>query len=124
MWFCANCRNQIDEEYSHCWQCGTKRIVGRKPTQQASPETAVPQFASYEKLAHVPQRSMFLFRRGPIQRLLWLLIILVIFKLATSAFLGKYGTYIVLILGVLGLVVVLWRSFRRDQTEGVGIKLN
>jgi uncharacterized membrane protein YvbJ len=124
MWYCANCRNQIEDRYSHCWQCGTKRVTGQKSIPQTAPQTTALKFSSYEELAHVPQRSMFLFRRGPIQRVLWMLMILVVFKVASSEFLGKYGTYIVLIVGVLGLVVVLWRSFRRDSTEGVGIKLN
>ena len=123
MWFCSNCRNQVEDKYNHCWQCGSKRVVGRKP-KLASEVEAVPEFASYEKLANVPDRPHFLFRRNPLTRLVWLVIIAVIFKVFSSPFLGKYGTYIVIGVGVVGLVVILWRSFRRDASEGVGIKLN
>jgi len=123
MWFCSNCRNEMEDKYSHCWQCGSKRVLGRKPRPAAEVE-AVPEFASYEKLANVPDRPHFLFRRNPITRVFWLLLIMGIFKVLSSQFLGKYGTYIVIGVAVVGLVVILWRSFRRDPSEGVGVKLN
>ena len=53
-----------------------------------------------------------------------LLGIVIIFKVVGSAFLGKYGVYIVAGVGVVGLVIILWGFFRRDPSEGVGIKLN
>jgi hypothetical protein len=123
MWFCSKCRNEMDDKYGHCWQCGSKRTVGRKPRSAAGVK-AVPQFASYEEMAKVPARQPFLFRRGPITRLFWFVLIIGLFKFLSSQFLGKYGTYIVITVGVLGLVVILWRSFHRDPTEGVGVKLN
>lgn len=67
---------------------------------------------------------MWFLRRGPLQRIFYLLVILLIFKITASPLLGKYGVYIVAVLGVAALVIILWRSFRRDATEGVGIKLN
>jgi hypothetical protein len=113
----------MEDKYGHCWQCGAKRAIGRKPRSPEEVE-AVPEFASFEKLANVPDRPHFLFRRNPLTRLVWFLIGIVIVKIFSSAFLGKYGTYIVIGVAVIGLVVILWRSFRRDQNEGVGIKLN
>jgi nitrate reductase NapE component len=85
---------------------------------------AVPGFASYEELAKVPSRAPWVFRRGPLQRLFFLLLILTLFKILSSRFLGTYGNYILLVVGVVALVIILWRFFRRDPTEGVGIKLN
>lgn len=67
---------------------------------------------------------MWLFRRGPLQRLAWLGGILIIFKIASAPFIGTYGLYIVVGVAVISLVIILWRFFRRDATEGVGIKLN
>jgi len=78
----------------------------------------------YEELAHVPSRPMWLFRRGPLQKITFLVGTLIVFKILSAPFLGKYGLYIVGGVGVLALVIILWRSFRRDPTEGVGIKLN
>jgi hypothetical protein len=67
---------------------------------------------------------MWVLRRGPLQRVFYLVLIMAIFKITASPFLGKYGVYIVAGVGVTALAVILWRSFRRDPTEGVGIKLN
>ena len=67
---------------------------------------------------------MWIFRRGPLQRLVFLLGILIIFKIVSAPFLGTYGLYIVAGVAVISLVIILWRFFRRDPTEGVGIKLN
>jgi len=67
---------------------------------------------------------MWFLRRGPLQRLFWLLLIVVLIKVLGSQFLGKYGIYIVAIVGVIGLVLILWGFFRRDPNEGVGVKLN
>ena len=97
-------------------------MLGRKP--RTAPVEAVPQFASYEEMAKVPARRPFLFRMNPITRLFWFLVMVVVFKVVSSPFIGKYGTYIVIVVGVVGLVVILWRSFRRDPNEGIGVKLN
>lgn len=53
-----------------------------------------------------------------------LVIILTIFKVASSRFLGAYGVYIVAGVAVIALVAILWGFFRRDPNEGVGVKLN
>jgi hypothetical protein len=84
----------------------------------------VPEFASYEELAHVPARPMWIMRRGPLQRIVLLVGILTIFKIASSRFLGTYGVYIVAGVAVIALVIILWGFFRRDPNEGVGVKLN
>jgi len=118
MWRCGNCGNGVEDKYAHCWQCGAPRAVVKTITQ------AVPGFASYEELAHVPSRPMWIMRRGPIQRIVLLVGILTIFKIASSRFLGKYGLYIVAGVAVIALVAILWSFFRRDPNEGVGIKLN
>ena len=113
----------MHDKYGHCWQCGTKRVVGARP-RTTSETTSVPQFASYEEMAKVPKRRPFLLRVNPVTRLFWFLVLAGLFKFFASPFLGKYGTYIVIVASVLGLIVILWRYFRRDPTEGVGVKLN
>jgi hypothetical protein len=67
---------------------------------------------------------MWIFRRGPLQRIVMLVGFLIIFKILSAPFLGTYGVYIVAGVGVIALVIILWRFFRRDPTEGVGLKLN
>jgi hypothetical protein len=67
---------------------------------------------------------MWFLRRGPLQRVFYLLLFMAILKVTASPFLGKYGVYIVAGVGVTALGIILWRSFRRDPTEGVGIKLS
>jgi hypothetical protein len=121
MWLCSNCGNGIEDKYAHCWQCGFP-----KPVKRTTPvsQKAVPEFASYEELAHVPARPMWIMRRGPLQRLVMIVIILTIFKIASSRFLGAYGVYIVAGVAVIALVIILWGFFRRDPNEGVGVKLN
>jgi hypothetical protein len=84
----------------------------------------VPEFASYEELAHVPSRPIWILRRGPLQRIVLLVGFIIIFKILSAPFLGTYGIYIVAGVGVIALVIILWRFFRRDPTEGVGVKLN
>ncbi len=87
----------------------------------------MPQFGSYETMVKEPRSHSLIWRRGPLNRIVALLvvgIVFVIFKMFDSPFLGKYGTYIVLIAGGLALIIILWRSFRRDSSEGVGIKLD
>ena len=130
MWRCSNCGTGIEDKYAHCWQCGAPNAVKRPPVKPPAAvkrpvePSSVPGFASYEELAHVPSRPMWFLRRGPLQRVFYLVLILGIFKVTASPLLGKYGVYIVAGVGVTALVIILWRSFRRDATEGVGIKLN
>ena len=123
MWRCSNCGNGVEDKYAHCWQCGAPKVI-RQTTQAAETPKAVPGFASYEELAHVPSRPMWIMRRGPIQRIVLLVGILLIFKIASSRFLGRYGVYIVAGVAVIALVAILWGFFRRDPNEGVGVKLN
>jgi len=124
MWRCSNCGTGIEDKYAHCWQCGAANASkGRQPTSPA-PTTAVPEFASYEELAHVPSRPIWILRRGPLQRIVLLVGFIIIFKILSAPFLGTYGIYIVAGVGVIALVIILWRFFRRDPTEGVGVKLN
>jgi hypothetical protein len=126
MWFCSNCRNKMEDKFGHCWQCGAKRVIGTKAPGQTE-ATAVPTFASFEELAPVKPQPLIvrlITRRNPLQRPLILLVMLILFKFLASPFLGKYGLYIVIVVGVLGLIVILWGHFKRDPTEGVGVKLN
>ena len=67
---------------------------------------------------------MWFLRRGPLQRLFYFLLAIILVKVLSSQFLGKYGVYIVAGVGVIGLVLILWGFFRRDPNEGVGVKLN
>ena len=124
MWRCSNCGTGIEDKYAHCWQCGAPNVASQR-TQTAAPEQkSAPGFASFEELAHVPSRPMWLFRRGPLQRLFYFLVAVVLVKIFSSQFLGKYGVYIVAAVGVIGLVIILWGFFRRDPNDGVGVKLN
>ncbi len=124
MWLCNTCGNGIEDKYAHCWQCGSPKPVKQtRQTPEVSPK-AVPEFASYEELAHVPSRPMWIMRRGPLQRIVIIIGILTIFKIASSRFLGAYGLYIVSGVAVIALVLILWGFFRRDPNEGVGVKLN
>lgn len=124
MWRCSNCGNGVEDKYAHCWQCGSPKAVKRTTEAAPVPPKAVPEFASYEELAHVPARPLWIMRRGPLQRIVMILIILAIFKIASSRFLGTYGVYIVAAVAVIALVIILWSFFRRDPNEGVGVKLN
>jgi hypothetical protein len=124
MWRCSNCGTGIEDKYAHCWQCGTPNVIKAKQQESSTPPPAVPGFASYEELAHVPSRPIWIFRRGPLQRLVMLAGILIVLKILSSQFLGAYGVYIVAGVAVVFLVIILWRFFRRDPSEGVGVKLN
>jgi len=125
MWRCSNCGNGVEDKYAHCWQCGAANAVKRTASQpaEAAPK-AVPGFASYEELAHVPSRPMWIMRRGPLQRLTLLGGLVIIFKILSSRFLGTYGVYIVAGVAVVALILILWGFFRRDPNDGVGVKLN
>jgi len=124
MWRCSNCGTGIEDKYAHCWQCGERNALKQTIQNTSVAAKTVPGFASYEELAHVPSRPMWIFRRGPLQRLTMMLGILIVFKIASAPFLGTYGLYIVIVVAVISLVIILWRYFRRDPTDGVGIKLN
>ena len=124
MWRCVKCGSEIEDKYLHCWQCGRKHVSQPVKQREGTARAAVPGFASYEELAKVPPNDPWIFRRGPIMRLFWFLLALGLVKVLSSRFLGTYGNYIVLIAGVSALIVILWRHFRRDPTEGVGINLH
>ena len=123
MWRCSNCGTGIEDKYAHCWQCGAANAV-KKRQEPPPPQKSVPGFASYEELAKVPARPIWIFRRGPLQRIAILLATVIVFKIPSVPFLGTYGVYIVAGVAVIALVIILWRFFRRDPNEGVGVKLN
>jgi len=118
----------MEDKYSHCWQCGAKRVVGVKPRPQTLETSAVPKFESYEELSKPPPFIFRVFMRPNLLRrplmVLGTLLLLGLIKFFDSPFLGKYGLYIVIIAGILGLIFILWGHFRRDPTEGSGVKLN
>ena len=124
MWRCSNCGTGIEDKYAHCWQCGAKNAVKRITQTPAPSQKTVPGFASYEELAKVPSRPIWILRRGPLQRIIMLLAIVILFKIISAPFLGTYGVYIVTGVAVIALILILWGFFRRDPSEGVGIKLN
>ena|SRR5215510_3798552 len=124
MWRCANCGTEIEDKYVHCWQCGSPKVVKQRPQPAPATQNSVPGFASYEELAKVPSRPPWILRRGPLQRVTILLSLLLIFKLAAAPFVGKYALYVVIGVAVIALILILWGFFRRDPSEGVGIKLN
>jgi hypothetical protein len=124
MWRCSNCGTGIEDKYAHCWQCGVANVLDRNTPKPPVPQKAVPEFASYEELAKVPSRPPWILRRGPLQRLSIIVAFLILFKVASAPFLGTYGLYIAIGVAVVSLVIILWRFFRRDPDEGVGIKLN
>jgi hypothetical protein len=124
MWHCSNCGTGIEDKYAHCWQCGAANVLKRKKQEPPASQQAVPEFASYEELAKVPSKPPWILRRGPLQRVCILLAFLIFFKVASAPFIGTYGLYVVIGVAVISLVIILWRFFRRDPTEGVGIKLN
>src|SRR5256885_13590215 len=124
MWRCSNCGTGIEDKYAHCWQCGAKNAVKRTRQEPPPSPKTVPGFASYEELAKVPSRPIWILRRGPLQRIIMLLAIVILFKIISAPFLGTYGVYIVTGVAVIALILILWGFFRRDPSEGVGIKLN
>jgi len=124
MWRCSNCGNGVEDKYTHCWQCGAPKAVRQTAPTTSAPKKAVPEFASYEELAHVPSRPMWIMRRGPLQRIVFLLGFTILIKILSSRFLGTYGVYIVAGVALIALILILWGFFRRDPNEGVGVKLN
>lgn len=86
-----------------------------------------PEFASFEQLAPEPASHRWLFRRGPMTRILSYAVVgvvLIVAKILSSQFFGAYGLYIFGAVALVALIIILWRSFRRDTSEGVGIKLH
>ena len=124
MWLCSTCGNGIEDKYAHCWQCGSPKPVKRTTQTPEASQKALPEFASYEELAHVPSRPMWIMRRGPLQRIVLLVGILTVFKILSSRLFGAYGVYMVAGVALIALVLILWGFFRRDPNEGVGVKLN
>ena len=126
MWRCLNCKSDVENKHSYCWQCGQKQVLAKQvigPTEQ----TAAPEFASLEQLAPEPASHKWIFRRGPMTRILSYAVVvavLIVFKILASQFFGAYGLYIFIALALVALIVILWRFFRRDTSEGVGIKLH
>ncbi|MGH9872479.1 MAG: hypothetical protein ACRD9S_08435 [Pyrinomonadaceae bacterium] len=53
-----------------------------------------------------------------------ILVLFVIFKILASQFFGTYGLYIFVALAFIALIIILWRFFHRDASEGVGINLH
>jgi positive regulator of sigma E activity len=53
-----------------------------------------------------------------------LLVVFVVAKILASQFFGAYGLYIFVAVALVVLILILWRSFRRDTSEGVGINLH
>ena len=127
MWRCLNCKSEVDDEHAFCWHCGKKRVQPADQTARRTQHADVPEFASIEQLAPEPTSHTMLFRRGPMTRILSyaaLLVVIVIVKILSSQFFGAYGLYIFIGVALIALVLILWRSFRRDSNEGVGIKLS
>lgn len=123
MWRCLNCKSEVEDNHSYCWQCGKKRVL---PAERVIRQ-AEPKFASFEQLAPEPASHQWMIRRGLMTRILSYAavgIFVVILKILSSQFFGTYGLYIFIALALVVLVLILWRSFRRDKGEGVGINLH
>lgn len=93
MWRCSSCGTGIEDKHAHCWQCGRRKELNWTEQNTTAAPKAVPGFASYEELAHVPSRPMWLFRRGPVQRLAILFGILIVFKIVSAPFLDLWPVY-------------------------------
>ena len=127
MWRCLNCKSEVEDKHSYCWQCGKKRVLPAEQAIRRTEQAAVPEFASFEQLAPEPASHKWIFRRGPMTRILSYAVVVVgfiVFKILASQFFGAYGLYIFVALALVALILILWRSFRRDKSEGVGIKLH
>lgn len=127
MWHCLNCKSRVEDKHPYCWHCGQKRRPVPEPETRRPEEAAVPEFASFEQLAPEPASHQWIFRRGPMTRVLSYAVLLVVFvvaKILASQFFGAYGLYIFVAVALVVLILILWRSFRRDTSEGVGINLH
>jgi len=116
MWQCSECRTKVEDRYQHCWNCGHQRTLEPNLTAQA-----VPQFSSFEELAPEPRKRN---TRPSSWDLFITLILATVFRVVVFPFLGRYSIYISIILGIFAIGFILWRVFRHDPQEGVGIKLN
>ena len=67
---------------------------------------------------------MWIMRRGPLQRGLIFAAVILLVRIISAPFVGKYGLYIMIGIAVVALIVILWGFFHRDTNEGVGVKLN
>jgi hypothetical protein len=122
-----DCKSEVENKHSYCWHCGKKRVVPAERVISRTKQAAVPEFASFEQLGPEPASHKWIFRRGRKTRILSYAVVLVVFivlKILASQFFGTYGLYIFIALALVALVLILWRSFRRDTSEGVGIKLH
>lgn len=127
MWRCVNCKSEVEDKHSYCWHCGKERVRSAKPVLGRTEQTVVPEFASFEQLAPEPASHKWIFQRGPMTRILSYAVVVVFFivlKILASQFFGTYGLYIFVAIALVALILILWRSFRRDRSEGVGIKLH
>ena len=127
MWRCLNCKSEVEDNHSYCWHCGKKRVLSAEQQTKGNEQAAVPGFASFEQLAPEPASHGWIFRRGPMTRILSyavVLVVFVVFKILASQFFGAYGLYVFVGVALVALILILWRSFRRDTSEGVGIKLH
>jgi hypothetical protein len=127
VWICPNCKTQIETKHLHCWNCGLKRSAAAVKAPPRTADDSVPHFGSYEELTHEPARPSFMWRRGPLFRLFWFMVAVVfvgLMKVFESPWMQTYGLYIVGGVGLVLLLGILWRFFRRDKAEGVGINLH
>ena len=127
MWRCLNCKFEVEDKHAYCWHCGKKRVLPAEQVIRRTEQAAVPEFASFEQLAPEPASHKWIFRRGPMTRILSyavVVVVFIVFKILASQFFGAYGLYIFVALALVALILILWRSFRRDKSEGVGIKLH
>ena len=127
MWHCLNCKSEVKDGHSYCWHCGKKRVLSSEQEARRTEQEVAPEFASFEQLAPAPASHKWIFRRGPMTRVLSYAVIGVVFvalKILSSQFFGAYGLYIFIAVALVALLLILWRSFRRDTNEGVGIKLH
>ena len=127
MWRCVNCKSEVEDKHSYCWHCGKERVLSAEKETRRIEQAAVPAFASFEQLAPEPVSHKWIFRRGPMTRILSYAVVgvaFVILKILSSQFFGAYGFYIFVGVAVVCLILILWRFFRRDPAEGVGINLH
>jgi hypothetical protein len=127
MWRCLNCKSEVEDKHSYCWQCGKKRVLPAARVISRTEQAVVPEFASFEQLAPVPASHKWILRRSLMTRILSYAavgVVFVILKILSSQFFGTYGLYIFIALALVVLILILWRSFRRDKSEGVGINLH
>ena len=127
MWRCLNCKSEVNDEHSYCWHCGKERVLPADQKAGRTEQAVVPEFASFEQLAPEPPSHKWIFRRGPLTRILSYAVagvFFIVLKILSSQFFGAYGLYIFIGVALVVLILILWRSFRRDANEGVGIKLH